>query len=487
MDIIAGKTLPEDRGADVAAAPRGAWDATRDLCAAWAARRAEDGAPSKAGGADPPADAGGGPPADGALAVADARELPTFARTCWVFAQRAATQVAREPQLLALDCGMQLFAGCLFGALYRDVSLAQLPTAVFMLSLALGLTVGIASLAPFGAERVVFWREAARGAGMGLDKRAYFLAKCLVELPRLALLTLTLLLTYLPLTNLQRSWRAIFGIACAAAFAVSGSAYAISIALAPKNAQLGVVIGVLVWVMFAGFAIPLRDIELMSWPARVVSYLSYARAAARAPLLLSSRGPLADDAASNQPHRFLHPFSPFGSRFARRYARWLTEAVFAGETFLLHDSFKAPPSAFRDPRDSALGLLVAQRFRERFTTLHFLSPDFFAWLGGALGGAGDDDGGDDGADDGDDGGGGFDFEADYDTLHQIDALNVPTLLAIGLITRAVAFACLRACNGTKMGRPSLWNRAVRPRLDRLTAALLAAAERARARPPMHPE
>ena len=94
---------------------------------------------------------------------------------------------------------------------------------------------------------MVFLREAAPGAGMDLDKRAYFAAKNVVELPRLAVLTLTLLSTYLPLTNLKRPWAAIYGIVYAAAFAVSGTAYAVSIMLEPKNAQLGVVIAVLVW------------------------------------------------------------------------------------------------------------------------------------------------------------------------------------------------------------------------------------------------
>ena len=63
--------------------------------------------------------------------------MPTAYHTFAIFATRAATQLLREPQLVALDCGMQLFAGALFGVLYRDVALADLPTAVFMLALAL--------------------------------------------------------------------------------------------------------------------------------------------------------------------------------------------------------------------------------------------------------------------------------------------------------------------------------------------------------------
>ena len=161
------------------------------------------------------------------------------------------------------------------------------------------------------------------------------------------------------------------------------------------------------------------------------------------------------------------------------YARWLTESVFTGETFLLNDSFKMWPQFFRDQRDSAFGLLILQRFRERFTSLEFLR-EFIIWVF-SLGGGDEDDNVDD-ADDADDGGGddvegGFSFGSDYDTLHRIDELNVPTLIVIGLLARLLAFMCLITCNGTKMGRPSLWNRAVRPVLDRVTAAMLSVVER----------
>ena len=36
----------------------------------------------------------------------------------------------------------------------------------------------------------IFWREAAPGVGMGIPKASYFIAKCVVEVPRLALLCL---------------------------------------------------------------------------------------------------------------------------------------------------------------------------------------------------------------------------------------------------------------------------------------------------------
>ena len=66
-------------------------------------------------------------------------------------------------------------------------------TLFFMLNLGVGLTASLASLRVFGSDRAVFWREAAPGSGMELDRFAYFLAKNAVEVPRLAVFaTLTL-------------------------------------------------------------------------------------------------------------------------------------------------------------------------------------------------------------------------------------------------------------------------------------------------------
>lgn len=124
----------------------------------------------------------------------------------------------------------------------------------------------------FGNERVVFWRE----AGMNLDMFAYFLAKNVVELPRLALLTFFFVMSFYPLVAPNMEWYYYFYYSFAASFACSGFSYFASIALSPLKAQLLVVIYVLVGVMFNGTTTRLSDLSHNLF-FNAISYLSYAR------------------------------------------------------------------------------------------------------------------------------------------------------------------------------------------------------------------
>ena len=74
------------------------------------------------------------------------------------------------------------------------------------MSLALGLTVSIASLRVFGNERVVFWRESAPGSGMKLSKLAYFTAKNVVELPRILVLSFFFVMSFYPIVTPNVDW-----------------------------------------------------------------------------------------------------------------------------------------------------------------------------------------------------------------------------------------------------------------------------------------
>jgi hypothetical protein len=65
------------------------------------------------------------------------------------------------------------------------------------------MTVGLASLRVFGNERVVYWREFAPGAGMDLSPFPYFIAKNVVEVPRIALLTLAIAAAFYPFAELH--------------------------------------------------------------------------------------------------------------------------------------------------------------------------------------------------------------------------------------------------------------------------------------------
>jgi hypothetical protein len=82
---------------------------------------------------------------------------------------------------------------------------------------------------------------------MGISRSAYFLSKALVELPRIAILTLALLSTFYPMASPRCPFLIYFCICFAAAFAVTGFAYIFSIAQDPKSAQLSVVVFMVVF------------------------------------------------------------------------------------------------------------------------------------------------------------------------------------------------------------------------------------------------
>jgi len=111
---------------------------------------------------------------------------------------------------------------------------------------------------------------------MGLDMFAYFLAKNIVEIPRLIVLTLFFVLAFYPIVTPNLIWYYCWGYSCAAAFAIAGFAYLMSVALSPLKAQLCTVIYVLVALMFSGLATSLQDLH-NNFMFKAVSYLSIMR------------------------------------------------------------------------------------------------------------------------------------------------------------------------------------------------------------------
>jgi len=107
----------------------------------------------------------------------------------WLFARRALIQHVRAKTAVIYDVVLFMGTGTFLGAMYSTkAGLDSLNSTLAIYSLGLGLTCSLASLRVFGMERVVFWREAAPGSGMGLDSIAYFVGKNLVEVPRLVIL-----------------------------------------------------------------------------------------------------------------------------------------------------------------------------------------------------------------------------------------------------------------------------------------------------------
>jgi hypothetical protein len=100
---------------------------------------------------------------------------------------------------MVFDVVLMMGAGTFLGNEYLNVDLETLSQTFLYYSLGLDLTIGLASLRVFGAEVIVFWRENAPGSGMNLDPMPYFLGKNLIEIPRLAILTLLYAICFYPL------------------------------------------------------------------------------------------------------------------------------------------------------------------------------------------------------------------------------------------------------------------------------------------------
>ena len=199
----------------------------------------------------------------------------------------------------------------------------------FMLALAVGFTVALATMRVFGPNMVVFWREAAPGVGMGIPKGAYFVAKTIVELPRLALLVLALLSTFYPMASPRCPFALYFAIFYGAAVAVSGWATLLSIAQDPKSAQLSAVVVVVVFAMFCGVAPRLPQLAQMGGYAVAMARLSF--------------------------------------------GRWFIECLYVEETVRMSDAWRMPPTFYDSPsKESVLLGLQSMGYVERSTLYNVL-------------------------------------------------------------------------------------------------------------------
>lgn len=121
-----------------------------------------------------------------------------------------------------------------------------------MYSLGLGMTIGLASLRVFGNERVIFWREASDGSGMGLNPFPYFIAKTITEIPRIMILTFCLSGCFYPYVKVLCSYDLFFLFSFIASWNISAWSYLLSITFDEKSAQLMLVIICLIHLLYAG-------------------------------------------------------------------------------------------------------------------------------------------------------------------------------------------------------------------------------------------
>jgi len=244
-----------------------------------------------------------------------------FWRCLNVCTKRAATQHTRSLTVALFDVLLHCGTGAFLGAASGTINLTSLAQANLMFSLGLTMTIGLASLRVFGAERVVFWREAAPGAGMDLSPLPYFIGKNIVELPRLAILTACLVAFFYPFVSTLCNPDVFFVRALAASWNISGWAVMLSILFNDfLSAQLILVILCLVFMLYAG---TMSKLSSMSSVEYGLSWLS--------------------------PNR------------------WLVEDLFVCHADTLSAAFRLPPQWYKKKNDSLIGFLVAFSYSEQFT------------------------------------------------------------------------------------------------------------------------
>jgi hypothetical protein len=172
----------------------------------------------------------------------------------------------------------------------------------------------------FGAERVVFWREAAPGAGMDLSPLPYFIGKNLVELPRLAILTFCSVAFFYPFVSTLCNFDTFYLKAFSASWNISGWAVFLSILFNDKSAQLILVILCLVFMLYSGAQTRLSAMSSVEYG---VSWLS--------------------------PNR------------------WLVEDLFICYVDALSAVFRLPTQWYDKKNDSLIAYLIVFTYSERFS------------------------------------------------------------------------------------------------------------------------
>ena len=145
---------------------------------------------------------------------------------CSLFARRALLQELMKPETLAFDVLLLTASGATFGSQSKNVEVASLPYMIVWVGIGLQLFLAVTSLRVFGGERLVHWREAAPGSGMALSASAYFFGKDLVQLPRLAILTLSFTVPFYTLATPDPTLPFVFLCFYLLSYAVSGYARA---------------------------------------------------------------------------------------------------------------------------------------------------------------------------------------------------------------------------------------------------------------------
>ncbi|RYY34218.1 hypothetical protein EON62_03490, partial [archaeon] len=243
----------------------------------------------------------GGPPA---------HEPVSFFRLVWLYFTRALSQQLRHPGILALNNGLVFLSALFLAAVYFgapsyaapepveaftgcpdaiakpcQICLAAVQDSVLnrgvMTIISLSLT-GVASFLPvFGAERVVYWREAS-ALPQPRHTLAYFLGKDLSNIPQLFIGPLIFNMAYEALTVPRGSFGEYYAVFLGVYFVASAFAHVTAVLSPPSLAQLMGVTVIFSNAMFAGGQPTLKQMYDKFIPLRFMPYISYMRYALEA-------------------------------------------------------------------------------------------------------------------------------------------------------------------------------------------------------------
>lgn len=319
----------------------------------------------------------------------------------WLFAQRAVIQQAQHVDELVYDCALMMAFGAIFGYQSERVQVSGLPLMILWIGIGIQLFLAVSMLPVFGSERLVFWREASKSSGMSLDVSAYFWAKDLVQLPRIFVLVLCFTVVFYATARPTPTFYLYFIAIFLAAYAASGYAYVLSVALQPKAAQLSTVVLALVLTILSGIAATRLTVMADTKGLAVVPWLS----------------PI----------------------------RWAGETLFVAQTRKLSHAWKMSSTFYSNPsRDSALGNLFFLGFHEGWLNRDSLERISIRRIGKSLAGLGDDD-----------------VCEIIGKWMWSDCWNLAVLFILGFYSRILALVLLLNLHRDKMGEPPLVVRATR--------------------------
>ncbi len=276
----------------------------------------------------------------------------SFVRQLWLCLRRAFLQQYRLIPALALEMGVAVLAGTAMGAsvgrlpeLYNGVlklpftaiSPSPLPTIIPSLGMYIALAVGVsaapAGVMTFGEERLTYFREASAGH----NRLAYFVAKNLASLPRVAADGLHFTALFVVFAHPFTSFGELYSIVVLEYLAVYGLSAMMGMVVPRENAALLAVIVAIIAGVLCGFGPSI--VQGRTWG---IGWLQDVRAVASlkrpqlALVLTQAECTPADSCARSSclrtPPPSLSPPLRFPWPSQTSYARWGNEAFFTMET-----------------------------------------------------------------------------------------------------------------------------------------------------------